>query len=657
MSGRRLEVYLFLLAVLLNGLNFLPVLDSPYLGDDSWCESSISGAVQLSQTSLFDMCWNAEKDFIRSGRWYPLVIYYYPAFYYLDQNLYKAVTVLMIICNVALFGYFVKLVTFSTSAGLIATLLPPLFCQLRTYHDPILSYYFLMQLEFLFLLASLVFFVWYLRGSKRRFWYLSLLSYTVCLLTYEASYTFWIMHIAVGYLHFGKQAPGKIARAAWPFLLVALVNMGVTLLIRAKFGTHYEGVSLNLSVGDWVATFLKQLVSALPLSYLLTHGFEASREFAGSYFLKDLIAVCAFWAVLWWLVSDHAFAKDRVQTANGRASLILLGLGLWILPAAIVPFSAKYQRELTWGLGYLPVYISCFGVMMVAVFGLVSLYSAAGKLGQRSKFVLTCAIALVGTVVCAITYSDNRTVIEKYNIAEHYHRRIVEDALKNGLLRPVPNGSYLICSPPVRSWDSPAFYRMHSGLTVQVVRPAGFEPDVQLGNNLVETAFAGYQVPGASSFYDFRRKDARNRTFLGYEAQFKGIGWPILAPVVGSTNGKDDTKAFFIRYESKSRGSGYAILGRVVTMKADNRSIQGVSCGGLYVYVAAPRAHSCANVMVTGSWIDDTTLKPGDPFRLTGKDLKLISSGPHGKLYEASFAAGKHLDATSVAATLETTDN
>ena len=75
---------------------------------------------------------------------------------------------------------------------------------------------------------------------------------------------------------------------------------------------------------------------------------------------------------------------------------------------------------------------------------------------------------------------------------------------------------------------------MHAGLTLQVVRQAGFEPDMQLGNGRIEEAFAGYQVPEACYFYDFRRSNDRGSEFLGYEAQFRGIGWPILAPVMRS---------------------------------------------------------------------------------------------------------------------------
>lgn len=653
MPRRRLEAYLFLLAIIMNTINFLPVLDSPYLGDDSWCESSIRGAVQLSRTTLLDMCWNAEKDFIRSGRWYPLVIYYYPAFYYLNQYLYKATVVVLIIANVVAFGYFVRLITLSNSAALIASMLPPLFFQLRTYHDPILSYYFLMQLEFLLLLASLVFLVWYLRGSKRLFWLLSLVSYTLCLLTYEASYTFWIMHISVAYLHFGKEAPGKIARVSLPFFLAALINVGITLFIRAKFGTHYEGINLSLNPGDWLVTFLKQVFSAVPLSYSLTHGFGHSLEYAKNYSSKDVIGLCAFWAVLWCVVSYYVFGEERAVKARTARPLILLGLGLWILPAAIVPFSAKYQRELTWGLGYLPVYISCFGAMMLAVSMILSLCPAGNKLSSRSRFLATFGTALTGVIVCGITYCDNRTVIEKYNMAEHYHRQIIEDALKNGLMRDVPDGSYLVCSSPVRSWDSPAFYRMHAGVTLQVVRQAGFEPDVQLGNGRIEEAFAGYQVPEACHFYDFRRSNHRGSEFLGYEAQFRGIGWPILAPVRGPASMNSHREVFFLRYESQSRGAGYAVLGRLVTMNADNGSIRATCSDKMCLYVAGPTDYTFGEVMVTGSWIDDGTLKAEAPFRLSGKDLKLISTNSHGRLYEMpSIPDGKYIDPGSVSATV-----
>ena len=67
---------------------------------------------------------------------------------------------------------------------------------------------------------------------------------------------------------------------------------------------------------------------------------------------------------------------------------------------------------------------------MLAVSMILSLCPAGNKLSSRSRFLTTFATALTGVIVCGITYCDNRTVIEKYNVAEHYHRQIIEDALK-----------------------------------------------------------------------------------------------------------------------------------------------------------------------------------------------------------------------------------
>jgi hypothetical protein len=176
LSRKRLRSYLIVLSILVNLVNLLPVIQSPFLGDDAWRESCISGVASLTNTNLGEITWSVTKDFIRDGRWYPLVVYYYAAFYYLDRVYYKTVEVGLILVNIILLGYLVQLITDRKSFFLITLLVAPLFFQFRFYHDPILYYYYLMQLEFLLLVSSLIFFLWFLRNFVRLNLILSVIS-------------------------------------------------------------------------------------------------------------------------------------------------------------------------------------------------------------------------------------------------------------------------------------------------------------------------------------------------------------------------------------------------------------------------------------------------------------------------------------------------
>jgi hypothetical protein len=329
--------------------------------------------------------------------------------------------------------------------------------------------------------------------------------------------------------------------------------------------------------------------------------------------------------------------------------LLLLGVGFWLLPGIIVTASSKYQKELVWGLGYLPVYVSGFGVMMLALGGILAAYRQVSRLKGRAWYAVVISTAVAGSVICGINYNDNRMVIQRYNLAEHYPRRIVESALQSRLMATVPPGSFLLCDRPVRSWDSPAFFRMHSGTTVQVVKPSGFSPDAQLGNLKVTQAFTEYERRGTELIYDFTRKRDTGRAFIGYAVHFKGEQGPVLERVVASTPGSVKRRAFFLKYHAQFKELGYAVLGRVRFLKADDAEIFGVSADKVRIYVGVPTGYPCSEVCVTGCWTDRKSVESAGMFRLNERDLLLISSDAHGRLYEIPHSAMRgNIDPRSV---------
>ncbi len=658
MPGKKLYWYIASLVVLVNLISLLPLVHSPYLGDDSWCESTLPGLLLLSKMSLPDLCWNTVKDYVHSGRWYPLMIYYYPVFCFLNEYLYKCAEVLFVLANIGLFAYFVRLMTSSASLGLMAALLPPLFIQFRCYHDPIMSYYFLMQVEFSLILTSLILLTFYLRKSRAMFLTLSLTAWTCCLLVYEAFYAFWMMHAVVAYLHFGKGSLKRVIKITLPFFLLAVSNMLITLYVRAEFAPRYPGINLNFSISAWFLAFLKQASAALPLSYFISvETLSYWAEVARAYFATDLVIMCIAWAILWCLISDNFLERNGDRDKSTVKALVLLGTGFWLLPALLVTLSAKYQQELKWGLGYLPVYVSGFGVMMLVLALIMIIYRAVQRSYPRLRTATMVAVAALGVFVAGINYNSNRMVIQKYNFGEHYHRKLIENALHGDLMRFVPEGSYVICGAPVRSWDTPAFFRMHSGLTLQVAQLAGFSPDRELGNLSIKDAFSSYLKQGYLDRYDFTKLNNPYKCFAGYKAQFVGVEGPILRRVVTSDPGDLSRQVFYLRYEAKFDGAGYAVLGRATDLQADNEKISGIVADKLWVYVAIPVGYPYREICFSGTWIDRKTLIPCGTLRLTEKDLREISSNSHGKLFELPIAFDqKRVDPKSITANLTVTD-
>ncbi|MEW6532468.1 MAG: hypothetical protein AB1473_16675 [Thermodesulfobacteriota bacterium] len=605
MSKRRL-LLLTLIVLGVNSAFLLPVLDSPYLGDDSWRESLTKGLVLLSEKNLLEMCWEISKDFISSGRWYPLIIYYYPVFYYVDQHTYKVMTLLFVVGNVMLFGWFVSLISRSAKLGLMAMMLPPLTLQLRMYHDAILSYYFLMQIEFAFLMLSAIGLVYFLRRARWWLYIVSILSYLACLLVYEVSYAFWLVHAVLCYVHFGRHRLKQALLTSLPFVALSVLNLGIMLIIRATFGVYYEGVQSQFAPMQCLITFAKQVFSATPLSYFVSTPVIQDLSIRSEMFsLGLLIAICAPWGLVWYTLWRKRSASDSSGEPAAAGALSVLGIVIWLAPSIPIAFSAKYQRELQWGLGYLPTYLSAFGVDLLLLAGGVFVSSRLRGTARVPREMFAVCTAIIGAVVSAIAFNSNCIVVQKYAHAERFPRALMETALEHGLLRPVKDKSFLICGEPFHSWDNPPFFKQYSGMTLQVVKPKGFCHDEEMGSTTIDKALAKSAAANRPGCYDFTCPANCKQVFSGYDVVFKGLGWPVLCKTTNPSSKPEVPSVFFLRYEASSEAQGYAVLAKLRGIKVNSGEIVEISADRTWVYAAVPSASALRNLRIRCKFVDE----------------------------------------------------
>ncbi|MGO8820494.1 MAG: hypothetical protein ACLQO6_04615 [Desulfomonilaceae bacterium] len=420
----RQKIYgtVFMLVVALNFMFIAPLFDSVMIGDDVWYFAQIKGTGLLENKSLLQLTWDDALGWIKAGRWFPLASYRVPVFYYLDRLEYKVVMALAITFNVIVFGYFIRVISSSKWLALVSMMLPPVFLQIRiNYHDPILSYHFVMQLLVTFTLLSLVLFMRHLRNKSYGALFGSLLLYLMSLLIYEVAYTFWILYVLTAFIVLGPGKIKSVIRASSPFAALAGINIAVTLVLRSWFGTEYEGIQLNTSFTPWLVTFLKQVYSALPLSCSITQlKIQDIILYLKDCGFSDTLALSFFWAILWYFISSQYAEEIEIgkhERLNRKWALI--GLALWLLPAPLIALSVKYQAELKWGYGYLPVYISFFGTMIIVCLLITRIYSS---IRSKKKFLRSAVIAImtaVGVVIVGMNYGGNRFGISSRNYDLH----------------------------------------------------------------------------------------------------------------------------------------------------------------------------------------------------------------------------------------------
>jgi hypothetical protein len=371
-----------------------------------------------------------------NGRLYPLAIAQkYALFDVLrDAAPYKALLLGLTLACIAAFAGLVRALADGRTALLCAAFAAAGFA-LRAYHDANLAYNGMLQLVFLMLVASL--FAWR-RAVLRRSAGAALLAFALYVangLTYEIAYLFFPLYACV--VRPGRSWPRALA-GTWPFALATL-GLGLAsayLRSRVAFApdSDYRAGTQALAYG---ATFAKQAAAGIPLTYEF---LDPQRLFpslqkialfdAGPYNFR-IPAALAFAAALFAALGRSATAAPNDDERARLGAAGMLGLGLAVLPVPLLAASAKYQRELAWGLGYLPVFVQTFGVALLCA------------VAMRATRAPRALVALVLFAIADLTSGTNAIVGEAVS-AETASRGVVARAFARGLARGVPAGATIV---------------------------------------------------------------------------------------------------------------------------------------------------------------------------------------------------------------------
>ena len=307
----------------------------------------------------------------------------------------------------------------------------PMFFQFRAnYHDPILAYNGMLQHLFSLLLISLILLLHYLQNEKKFFLALSIVLYFFSLMIYEIAIPMVAIHLFIIYNHYGYSK--KTVKTALPFLFITLLNCVYLFYLKSfviNQATQYSGLMININPIKMIKTYILQLFSTLPLSYLLFFRkgpslLEMIEHFSSIHFLG---------ISLLFIIIVHSLAP-RLNSTFSRYDqrLTVIGLLLFLLPALPMAVSFKYQQELRFGIGYLPVYLQYFGLLliMVNVFCLFAQRASASSNAPGRGYPLAFAIVYL---IVVMTSLSNIASIKQSNKSS-YPVKILRLALANNIL-------------------------------------------------------------------------------------------------------------------------------------------------------------------------------------------------------------------------------
>ncbi len=600
--------YFFLVMLALVPAVFViwPLIGSGYFWDDS-LTSMIRGTLSADNQTISNYTLGKIDTAFSQGRFFPgAAVGYFIFFLIEDLALYKFSILLLTILNLALFGYFVKMITGSRSLAALTIMIAPLMFQFRLYHDAILSYSLLLQLVFLYLLTSFILLLKYLKTGKKIFFAFSMLAFILSLLTYEVSYPFFILHYFLIYYYANKQRAEALT-ISMPYAIPAVAALVISVLLRstsaATAGFMAQSYAINPDLKAYIATLIKQLTAALPLNYYILDPHKIFSVFSSTV-QSNILALALLFASY---ITISVLVLTLVANKNGRLNfeqhgkkLLLVGLLLLVLPGLTIAALPKYQSELVAGVGYLPVYISYHGMALIGAYALSLLIN---KLKAINKSVLPIIAISVASLIIAtagvVNMNNNQLVVERLNTFWFYPRTFLADAVQRGLLDDIDNGSNIFVDTNASWADS---------------RSQG-----------VDLATSWWRVPG---FYRMNGGPA-----------FREIGTQPdnILQYITSEN------SYYLRFDASSKNEGYAFLAKINREPVESAVPIGYSEKIYFYYLEAGAEYPHVNGMA----IDKARLNVAVPFSVKTKDLRPASSGADWKIFTIKVR-GRLIDLQSI---------
>jgi hypothetical protein len=611
-----------------------------------------------------------------SGRFFPLSAFSDFVLYFVDGNALalKLFVLTLILVDLCLLGYLTTQITASRTAGVLAILITPLLFQFRTgvYHDPITAFGGLLQVVLTSTLISLVLLLLYLRSSRRRYLVASVAIYAANLLTYEITIPFFLLFAVLAWLYPVRRSLLMSARISWPFAAVAgaavALNMGLRLFYQVAFsgsaadyaqaaaagGPIARAYIPNLAPGAILATIAHQVSAALPLGF---QQLAAPGRWTFPSFSADLGAQPMFYLLL--IAGYGAMAVvlglelwyEVLARAHGfRPGLLgLLGLGLLILPNAMISLSPRYQAETSWGIGYLPVYLSYFGVALLLADLTYGLFRLAGSAERHAALSTVTTVALglgiawvavvnntnlgVDFLLLALTYglfrvtasaeravavalstvttfalsigipyvsvvnhANNSIAVETGNVSVWYPRVTVAAAVQRGLFTGVPADATIVIDGSEPAWDVagvPPFFTGQAGVTV-----ASMVNVAKAIETMRATTPSFTSADGASTY--------------------------LVSP---------QSDIYYLAYKSAWRGNGYAMLGRIREVTVAANGVPSIELEPAHVFMStAPLEASTPNLLLGPHGQGLATTSPTE-LGIDPNEMNRVASGSEWSLF------------------------
>lgn len=424
-----------------------PLLETGFVGDDAY-NSQIKGTLILSDATLLERLTSEIKGWlIGAGRFNPIGWIYTWSLYYLTNSflIVKSIAMGVIILSSIFFFMIIKKIEIDKLFLLLGILIMPTIMQFRQWHDPIISFTFLIPLVTLFSFISIYSYIRSFDKFEIKWVSISILFFILSLLTYEVSYFFLPIYFAI-FLFYKKTRFDFILISTFIILLVAhYILCKISLDYKSS---AYPASQIHLNWGDLWRAYKYQFISGFPLTWRLAKNIEHVKIF-------PLIGYQTYIFSILSIILYYIFNKWQYKVYKNY-KLIIIGLLLIFLiplPSAL----SGHQSEISSagpGYGYITVYIQYFGVavmLLVAVNFLLNYKKHKNYIRVLISIILSILIAFSAL----ITRNENNFVVKKLDYPYKTPRIFLGQSIQSGLLNQVSSRDIVLSNyriPADNAW-------------------------------------------------------------------------------------------------------------------------------------------------------------------------------------------------------------
>lgn len=451
MNKTNILVYLVMAVVFI--LASYPYLQSGYYGDDI-LNSSIRGEMNRLNLNFVQITMKHIVDFIKIGRWFPLVILQQDLVFYFLNNLviYKIflliISFLSIFCVTKFIAYYYANKNLSYIAGILMVLCFP-------YYTPgsnsMNMYAGLVQLQIILMILCIYYALRQIETDEKRTKIISYGIYCLAMLHYETSFLILPVIMILTYKNLGSVWNTVKRLKAYISITTAAVALNIGIRYYASttiMETVYDGIQVQINISKMVQAFFVQFLGALPMysninSNVSILNWEAVFD---SIEIVEVIVLFLILGVIVWMFFRKISKLDEtvLQKVKTNGYLALASMVLWAGCAALISLSKKYQVELAEARApHIPVLIEFFFCFL---FFLSLMKLTMEVFGIRKLFVhiILQLLTLLSVFIFCMNSILVQQTVEQGNAIYKQMREAYNDALNQGLADWVEDDAIII---------------------------------------------------------------------------------------------------------------------------------------------------------------------------------------------------------------------